>query len=171
MIESGYLEENMKMLETLRGIPTLGPFGEKELKSLLKHSKIRKYRPGETIIREGKIDSWIYFLVYGKIAVHKDGKVLAIIDRQGETIGEMSILDRSHRSATAVAESETVCLATDTQYIDRLSGVDRMVFCAMLYRIIAEILADRLRTTSRELVRAKENPGWKFWKRLTPCRP
>lgn len=168
MIESDYLEENAKLLQTLRSIPTLGPFGEKELRSLLKQSKIRKYRPGEIIVREGRSDTWIYFLVYGRVSVQKDGKVLAAIDRQGDTIGEMGIIDRSHRSASAIAESETICLATDTRYIDRLSGLDRMAFCNILYRIIAEILAERLRTTSLELIREREKRDWKFWKSLVP---
>ncbi|MFZ7126214.1 MAG: cyclic nucleotide-binding domain-containing protein [Desulfobacterales bacterium] len=170
MIESDYLEESAKLVRTLRGLPTLGPFGEKELRSLLKQSKIRKYRAGETIIREGRIDTWIYFLVYGRVTIEKDGELIARIDRQGDTIGEMSILDRSNRSASAIAETDTVCLATDTRYIDRLTGLDRMVFCAVLYRIIAEILADRLRTTSLELIREREKRGWKFWKTLSGYR-
>jgi CRP-like cAMP-binding protein len=173
MMESDYLEENARLLGTIKRLPTLGPFGEKELKTLLKRSKIRKYRPGEIIVREGKIDPWIFFLVYGKVRVEKNEKVLAVIDRQGDTIGEMGIIDRSHRSASAIAESETVCLATDTRHIDQMSGLDRMVFCAILYRIIAETLAERLRVTSDALVQERQRGKWislEHWRRLLPKR-
>ncbi|MEE8285467.1 MAG: hypothetical protein V3R72_02105, partial [Gammaproteobacteria bacterium] len=44
----------------------------------------------------------------------------------------------------------------DVSYIDRLSGHDRMAFCYVLYRVFSEILANRLRRTSEELIKAKE---------------
>jgi hypothetical protein len=59
-------------------------------------------------------------------------------------------------SASVYALDETVCLATDASYIDRLSDNDRVAFCYILYRIFAEILADRLRLRSEELIKEKE---------------
>jgi len=49
-----------------------------------------------------------------------------------------------------------VCLVTDASYIDRLSEKDRLAFCYVLYRVFCEILANRLRITSNELVALKE---------------
>jgi hemin uptake protein HemP len=51
---------------------------------------------------------------------------------------------------------DTLCLATDISFMDRLNREDRTVFSAMLFQILAEILAHRLRITSEELVQAKE---------------
>ena len=36
-----------------------------------------------------------------------------------------------------------------------LSGKDRIAFCYIIFRVFSEILADRLRITSEELVQAK----------------
>ena len=156
MIESDYLKGNISFLEKLREIPTLSNFSEEELKGLLELSRIRKYEPGELILEEGFFDSWIYFLVSGKVKIVKHGEDVSTLQRVGDIFGEMSIIDGSPRSASVYAVDKTVCLATDASYIDRLSENDRIAFCYVLYRIFSEILADRLRLTTEELVKEKE---------------
>lgn len=156
MIESDYLKDNMKFLQKLKQIPTLEEFQEDNLKGLLELSKIRKYGPDELIIEEGAYDNWIYFLVSGEVRIVKHGKDLSILQRTGDVFGEMGIIDGSPRSASVYSVGETVCLATDVSYIDRLAGTDRLAFCYILYRIFAEILANRLRLTSDELIQLKK---------------
>lgn len=156
MIESDYLKESDDLVLKLRGIPTLKSFDEKDLKGVLNLSKIRKYDPEELIIEEGQYDNWVYFLVSGKVRIVKHGKELGVLDRRGDIFGEMGVIDGSARSASVYAVDETVCLATDASYVDRLSGNDKVAFCYILYHVFAEILASRLRITSDELIRARE---------------
>jgi CRP-like cAMP-binding protein len=156
MLESDYLKGNLSFLEKLRAIPTLSTFSEEELKGLLELSRIRKYEPGELILEEGFFDSWIYFLVSGKVKIVKHEEDISILQRKGDIFGEMSIINGSPRSASVYAVDKTVCLATDAAYIDRLSDNDRIAFCYILYRIFSEILADRLRLTTEELIKEKE---------------
>ncbi len=156
MIESDYLKGNDKFLQKLRLIPTLKEFSEEDLKGFLHLSKVRKYQPGELILEEGFFDSWVYFLISGKVKVVKGGEVLTTLRRTGDIFGEMGVIDGSSRSASVYAADETVCLVIDASYIDRLSGHERMAFCYVLYRVFSEILANRLRRTSEELIKAKE---------------
>ena len=156
MIESDYLRDNISYVERLGKMPSLADFSEKDLKGILELSKIRKYEPGEVILDEGVFDSWIYFLISGKIKVIKHDESLSILRRTGDVFGEMGIIDGSPRSASVRAIDETVCLATDASYIDRLSGNDKVAFSCILYRVFSEILANRLRLTSEELIKAKE---------------
>ena len=156
MIESDYLKGNIRFLEKLGEIPTLATFSEQELKGLLELSRIRKYEPGELILEEGFFDAWIYFLISGKVKIVKQGEDVSMLKRVGDIFGEMSIIDGSPRSASVYAVDKTVCLATDASYIDRLSDNDRIAFCYILYRIFSEILADRLRLTTEELIKEKE---------------
>jgi len=156
MIESDYLKDNSKFFEKLRQMPTLDAFSEKDLKGLLELSKIRKYNPGELILEEGLFDCWIYFLIKGKVRVVKHNEDLSVLRRTGDVFGEMGIIDGSARSASVYAIDETVCLATDASYIDRLTGNDKIAFSYILYRIFSEILANRLRLTSEELIKVKE---------------
>ena len=156
MIESDYLKENVNYVERLGKMKNLADFSEKDLKGILEMSKIRKYEPGEAILEEGSLDCWIYFLISGKIKVVKHDESLSILRRTGDVFGEMGIIDGSPRSASVYAVDETVCLATDSSYIDRLSGNDKTTFSCILYRIFSEMLANRLRLTSEELIKVRE---------------
>ena len=156
MIESEYLKGNLKYIEKLKKIPSLEDFSEKDLQGILEMSKLRQYEPGEVILKEGGFDSWIFFLMSGKIKVVKNDETLSILTCAGDVFGEMGIIDASPRFASVYAISKTVCLATDASYIDRLSGNDKYVFSSILYRVFSQILANRLRVTSEELIKAKE---------------
>ena len=156
MLESDYLTDNITYSQKLGMMPTLELFSEKDLKGILRLSKIRKYEPGEAILEEGALDCWIYFLISGKVRIAKQGAELSILRRTGDVFGEMGIIDGSPRSASVYAVDETVCLATDASVIDRLSGNEKVAFCYILYRIFAEFLADRLRLTTEELIALKE---------------
>jgi len=154
MIESDYLTDSHELIQKLKQMPTLEHFDEEYLQGALKLSKIREFEPGEPILEEGSYDNRIFFLVSGKVRIEKDGKELTVLDRGGDVFGEMGVIDGSARSASAYAVDESVCLATDISYIDRLSGNDKVAFGYMLYRIFAESLANRLRLTSAELINA-----------------
>lgn len=163
MKETTFLEKSDSMLENLRNIDVLEPFEDQELHKLLEMSKIRKYRTGEVIVKEGQSDTWLYFLMFGRVKITKKGKEVAVLNKKGEIFGEMGALDASRRSASAHAVTDTVCLATDIFYIEKLSGTDKVAFGYVLYRLLAEILSRRLRQTTEALVQAKSKLNLKFW--------
>ncbi len=156
MIESEYLKDNIRYVDILRKMPTFQSFTKEDVKGLLGLSKVRRYDAGEVILEEGFFDCWIYFLISGSVRVSKQGEEVSVLRRSGDIFGEMGVIDGSPRSASVYAVDETVCLATDASYIDRLHGNDRVAFCYVLYRIFSEILADRLRLTTEELMKEKE---------------
>lgn len=161
MIESKFLKDNIQNIQKLMAMPPLRKFETDNLRKLIRLSKIREYEPGETIIEEGGEDAYLYFLLSGKIQVKKDGVPVGAIEEKGEIFGEMRIIDGKTRSATAIAETETVCLAVDTSATDRLGSDDeRAAFLLIIYRVITEFISIRLRTTTDALVNAiRENEG------------
>lgn len=165
MKETDYLVGNLKIAEDLKKMPVFEPFTQDELQTLLSMSKLRRYRAGETIIQEGNLDSWVYFLVSGKAEITQKEKTLAVISRPGDIFGEMRFIDNAPRSAAATAKSETVCIAVDGDYVDKLSSSDKVTFGYILYRVISEILVERLRRTTRELMELKGKKGISFWKK------
>ncbi|MCK7509790.1 MAG: cyclic nucleotide-binding domain-containing protein [Desulfobacterales bacterium] len=106
MIESKYLKDNIENIQKLMAIPALRNFETKSLGKLLKLSKIREYEDGEAIIREGDQDTWLYFLLSGKIRITKENLEIGVIDKKGEIFGEMRIIDSMHRSATVVGRRQ-----------------------------------------------------------------
>lgn len=163
MQESSFLDKSDTMMENLKKIPVLESFEDQELVTLMEMSKIRKYKSGECIVEEGRSDTWIYFLMMGKVTISKNGKQVAELTRKGEVFGEMGAIDSSRRSASAFASGNTVCLATDIFYIEKLTGNDKVAFGYVLYRLLAEILSRRLRQTTEELMKVKGRINLKFW--------
>jgi CRP-like cAMP-binding protein len=163
MIETAFLEKNDSMLSNLKNIDVLEPFEDQELHRLLEMSKIRKYAAGECIVKEGQSDTWLYFLMFGRIKISKKGKQVTVLDRKGEIFGEMGALNSARRSASVHAETDTVCLATDMFYLERLTGNEKLAFGYVLYRLLSEILSRRLRQTTTALIQSKSRLNFKFW--------
>ncbi len=150
------MDENPELIQRLKNIPHLGFFEKKDLKRILHFSKFKSYKPGECIIEEGSFDNWVYFLITGKVKVVKHNEEISVLQRTGDIFGEMCVIDGSARSATVSAIADTTCLATDISFVDSMSTEDKAVFSAIFYQMLAEVLAQRLRETSEELTRLKE---------------
>ena len=156
MRESHYLYDQEDRLAKFEKIPFLKSFKQPFLRHVLNASKFREYPPGETIIREGMKDRWLYILLFGKVRVVKEGEVIAIIDQVGDIFGELAIISRKERSATVTAETKTYCLAVDATFLDKLNPEDQQAFYAVIYRMCVEILSNRLQITSEELALARQ---------------
>jgi signal-transduction protein with cAMP-binding, CBS, and nucleotidyltransferase domain len=157
MIESKFLQDNVKNIQFLMTIPGLHQFEADKLGKLLRLSRTRKYEKGEYIIRQGEQDPYLYFLLSGKVSVLKDDMLITQIDSLGEIFGEMRLLDRQVRSASVVAEEPTLCLAVDTSGRERLIlGDDRANFLLFLYKMLGEYSSARLRLTNEELIKCKK---------------
>ena len=165
MKETDYLIGNEKIIDDLKKMPIFEPFNQEELQTLLNMSKLRTYKSGEEIIQEGNVDPWVYFLIYGKVRITKKEKSVTIIRRRGDIFGEMRFIDSSPRSASAFAEEDVACIAVDTEYVEHLTGDDKIAFGYILYRVFSEILSERLRAVTRELMEIKGKDDLKFWKK------
>lgn len=165
MKETDYLLGNEKIIDDLKKMPIFGPFKESEIQTLLNMSKLRTYASGEEIIQEGAVDPWVYFLIYGKVRITKKEKSVTIMRRRGDVFGEMRFIDNSPRSASAIAEEDVACIAVDTEYVEKLTGKDKMAFGYILYRVFSEILSERLRAITRELIEIKGKDALTFWKK------
>jgi signal-transduction protein with cAMP-binding, CBS, and nucleotidyltransferase domain len=122
MLESRYLKDNIENIQKLLAIPALKNFETKSLGKLLRLSKIREYEDGERIIKEGDFDTWLYFILAGKIRITKEGMEIGTIEKKGEIFGEMRVIDSLSRSASVYAVGKIMCLAVDTSAKRRLSA-------------------------------------------------
>ncbi|PID78139.1 MAG: Crp/Fnr family transcriptional regulator [Deltaproteobacteria bacterium] len=160
MQETNYLKDNIENIQKLMRIPALSNFELDNLSSLLRLSKLRKYKDGETIILEGDSDPWLYFLLSGEVKIVKNNYEISKISKMGEIFGEMRLIDKRDRSASVVSSGGATCLAVNTGAGERLmsqdSREDRLDFLLLLYRIFAEYLSARLRLANDELVIAKK---------------
>ena len=156
MINADFLEDSEIIIQKLMKIPAMRALERRHLQELLEMSDIKAFEPGEQILEEGQFDRHIFYLISGKARIVKDGKELAIIRRTGDVFGEMGIIDGSARSASVFAVEKTVCLQTDMSSVESLYGDSKLAFRYTIFRGFAQILANRLRMTSEELLRSRE---------------
>ena len=164
MKETEYLLGNEKIIDDLKKMPIFGPFNQSEIQTLLNMSRLRTYTAGEKIIQEGAVDPWVYFLIYGKVRITKKERSVTVMRRRGDVFGEMRFVGNSPRSASAIALEDVACIAVDTEYVEKLTGNDKMAFGYILYRVFSEILSERLRAATRELIEIKGKDALTFWK-------
>lgn len=156
MIDEAFLKDNEAIIRKLHQVPVLRSLEKEHLLTLLELGEIREFAPEQQILEEGHYDNWIFYLVAGKAKIVKDGKDLAIIRRTGDVFGEMGVIDGSARSASVFAVDKTVCLCTDMSRIEALCGDSKFAFRYTVFRGFAQILANRLRMTTGELLRCQE---------------
>jgi len=156
MQESAYLEGHEEYIANLRRMPVFQRLEDGQLRTVLALSKLRKYAKGEVVINEGATDSWLYFIISGRVRVEKAGRKVGEIHGAGAVFGEMGALGERRRSATVRAHAETMCLAVDAAFLERLDEKDRSACFTVLYRMFVDILAERLCDTTRELAAAKD---------------
>ena len=113
-------------------------------------------RAGQALITEGEVGDWMLLLLGGTVDVTKrseSGEVsrLAVI-KQGAAVGEMSMLDAAPRYATCTAIEDVQAGVLTRAAIARLIQ-DHPVIGAKLLVKLTQLLAQRLRNTSTQLVK------------------
>ena len=154
MQESPYLAGREFLVEKLHKLPFLGSIKDNHIKKILELSKIRQYENNEVITPEGTFDKWVYILLSGEVNVVKDEKTIATLSEIGETFGEIAVIDGKARSASVQACGNTVCLAIDASFMDDTAEpIEQVLFVSILYRLFAEVIAQRLRKSNEEIIR------------------
>lgn len=156
MKDTGYVQDNLSVIESLKKLPIISSLEERHIKGLLKLCKVIEYAPGERIFAEDGFDQNIYILISGKVKVLKKGVEVSTLGKPGEIFGEMGIIDAAARSASVFAIDAVSCLKMDASFMDRLKGEEKQTVVYVVNKVFTEMLSDRLRKTTEEFIKAKE---------------
>lgn len=101
-------------------------------------SKLIMYKAGTTIAKEGEPAKKLFVLVEGTIGIFKNNSLITEFNKEGEIIGEMSLILKKPRSAEIRA-------ITDVQVLEVVGELDEIVkqYPDLSKKIIYS-LADRL---------------------------
>jgi CRP/FNR family transcriptional regulator, cyclic AMP receptor protein len=115
-------------------------------------------QPGQVLIEEGTIGDWMMLLLSGTVDVTRrsargEPSRLAVIKR-GASVGEMSMLDCEPRYATCSALEEVEAGVLTRLAIEKLIREHPGVGAKLLVKL-TQLLAQRLRNTSNQLVKAR----------------
>jgi CRP-like cAMP-binding protein len=116
----------------------------------------KKFEKGEIIFREGDLGDLMYILKRGNVdlkkKVEKGEVVLKTISKPSEFFGEMALIDRQPRSASAVAITETTVLAIDGP------SFEKMIISNGSFALkIIKILSERIRNSNEHLEKLIES--------------
>lgn len=120
------------------------------IKDLIGKGERRVFSAGSQIISEGESGEEVFFIISGKVKVTLYGEegreiVLSIL-RQGDMVGEMSIIDDLPRSANVEAIEDLDCLVIGKQaFLNYLSKHHRVYIRFLAY------LTGRLREATRKI--------------------
>jgi CRP/FNR family transcriptional regulator, cyclic AMP receptor protein len=119
---------------------------------------------GQALIREGEVGEWMLLLLSGTVDITKRVEVQAegaektvissriAVIQQGASIGEMSMLDNEPRYATCTAIQAVQAGVLGRREIGLLIRDHPAVGAKLLVKI-TQIMAQRLRNTSNQLVK------------------
>lgn len=132
-------------------VPEFDQLDGDEIDLLSRHIFHRHVAGGTTLCREGSVGDSLYYIINGRIEIRKesvDGRQ-AILARfgKGSSVGEMSLVEDSPRSATATAIEDVEILILTRAGFETLLTTHPQIGVKVL-RNIAKSLSKRLRFTS-----------------------
>lgn len=134
----------------LKTVRLFREFAELELLAFASRLRERELRQGQVLFREGDQGDEMYVVWRGTILISKavTGRVEQILDRatSGDFLGEMSLFDRSPRSATIQAETDTTLLALDRNNLNLLIEVNPRAAAAFFHALVY-VFIQRLRAS------------------------
>jgi len=143
-----------KTRDLILALPLFDPFKSDELDILARHMHATEVMRGEHLFVEGDKGDFMCFVVRGLLDVLKksttgEHRVVARLGK-GNTIGEMSIIDRAPRSATVVARQPSVVIILTKRGFDILT-VDHPAVGVTLLKLIMRLLSLNMRLTTSKL--------------------
>jgi CRP/FNR family cyclic AMP-dependent transcriptional regulator len=111
-VASRWLEEamsiNPRTVEALTRAPLFADLTDDEVRQIASLFKARRFKDGETVIKEGLGGAAFYVIDIGEAVVSIGGKRRATL-AAGDYFGEIALFDEGTRMATITASGELTC--------------------------------------------------------------
>jgi serine/threonine protein phosphatase PrpC/CRP-like cAMP-binding protein len=140
-------------VEVLRAMPLFKHLTYKEIMRLLNVTVVRSFAVGDQIVTEGTDGDELFIILSGQIRLHKGEAFITHLGR-GAHLGEMSLVDRSPRSASATAEEPSRALMLRRKDFFEIIRKEPVLATKLLWSFV-QVLTDRLRKTTAELSGAR----------------
>ncbi len=142
----------------LSKVPAFTGLSSREMKEVATIVHKREYKTGEPVFYQGDPGLGMYIIQEGEVSIviaDKDGaqKELAVLS-EGDFFGELALLDESPRSASAVCKSDCALIGFFRPDLFVLIEKNTDLGIKIILKL-AEIVAERLRKTDKELSKLK----------------
>ena len=140
-------------LNILRKMPIFEHLEYVELIEVLNVSTQKQIPAGDQIFAEGEDGDEMFVILDGRVSIQKGGKEVITLG-QGGHFGEMALMDRNQRSASAIAINGTRVIAVQRRPLFRLMQQNNTIAVKLLWCFM-QVLNQRLRSTTNHLERER----------------
>jgi serine/threonine protein phosphatase PrpC len=140
-------------VDVLKRMPLFKHLTYKEIMRLLNVTVVKDYKAGDKIITEGTEADELFIILSGKVRLHKAEAFITFLQR-GAHFGEMALVDRSPRSASATAEEASRALLLRRREFYEIIRKEPALATKLLWSFV-QVLTERLRKTTAELSGAR----------------
>lgn len=132
---------------------------ERDLALISQHLHLLEIEPGKVVFKEGDKGDCVYFVLDGELDVFKEAssgsrvgvdRVKITTLTKGKSIGEMSVIDRTPRSATVKARTKATLVGMGLEGFDFICEEHPRVGIKIL-KGISRLLSMNMRKTSSRL--------------------
>ena len=160
MSDNAPSKDESKVANRLVNSTLFAYFTVEEVQNAVKMIRMRSFRKGDLIFMEGDVGDELYLVESGKVAISKAIKgnleqVLAHIG-PGEYFGEMALLDKIPRTASASAEEDCVLMALGKDDLFALMEKEPKAAAKIMFNLL-KTFTSRLQATNEQL---KEAVRW-----------
>lgn len=147
--------EKEKLVDLIIDIPFFDVLQGNELDVIARHMNFFEIEAGEILFNEGDPGDYVCFVVSGALDVIKEAaspenNVVIATVQKNRSIGEMSVIDNSPRSATVRARTKTSIVALTKRGFDTILEKNPEIGISILKKI-ARLVSMNLRKTSSRL--------------------
>ncbi len=152
VVREGSLEQILSKVPAFAGLST------RELKEVATIVHKREYRAGEPVFAQGDPGLGMYIIQEGEVSISISGKdggerELAVLT-EGDFFGELALIDESPRSANARCKTDCILIGFFRPDLFELIEKKNQLGIKIIFKL-AEIVSQRLRTTDKELSKAR----------------
>lgn len=142
-------ELTQRKLATLKEVPLFRYLGFDEMLRVVSAIRDERFEKGQVIVDEGQAGTALFVLMQGEVSVVRKGQFIATL-KGGDHFGELSLIDRSPRSATVTATEPCECLVMGQQQFYDIVREYNALSVKLLWSM-TRVLAERLRQTTDDL--------------------
>ena len=135
----------LQLVEIIKKVKVFEQFEDAALLELVELSEIENFAQEEVIIPEGVENDKIYLIIHGEVDVFADGGYILTLRRQGDLIGEMSVISKNPTTAEVRARTEISLFSISDSLIRSRGSVELVL---LLNKICLDILTYKLTKTT-----------------------
>ena len=133
-------------LQLLQRVPLFAGLATEELAAIGSITEEREVDAGTALTHEGRHEGYFFVIVSGTVRIERGGQTINTL-RDGDFLGEISLLDGGPRSATVVADTPVVAIRLFKSSFDRVIKQEPKV-AAKILAVVARRLRDAESTIS-----------------------